>query len=69
VSMSTKAERLQQFTIVGAGVGRTGTTSLKEALEFLGFGPCYHMLEVFKYNEHYIWKSVADLKAQGRPVE
>ncbi len=34
--------------IIGAGFGRTGTLSLKLALEQLGFGPCYHMVEVFK---------------------
>jgi hypothetical protein len=34
--------------IVGAGLGRTGTMSLKLALEQLGLGPCYHMVEVFK---------------------
>lgn len=32
--------------IIGAGLGRTGTLSLKLALEHLGFGPCYHMLEI-----------------------
>jgi len=32
--------------IIGAGFGRTGTASLKAALEHLGFGPCYHMFEV-----------------------
>ncbi len=32
--------------IIGAGLGRTGTTSLKVALEELLGGPCYHMLEV-----------------------
>ena len=34
--------------IVGAGFGRTGTTSLKMALEQLGLGPCFHMFEVRK---------------------
>lgn len=33
--------------VIGAGVGRTATFSLKFALEHLGFGPCYHMSEVF----------------------
>lgn len=33
--------------IIGAGFGRTGTKSMKLALEHLGFGPCYHMHEVF----------------------
>jgi hypothetical protein len=32
--------------VVGAGLGRTGTLSLKFALEQIGFGPCYHMTEV-----------------------
>jgi hypothetical protein len=32
--------------IIGAGLGRTGTTSLKLALEELLGGRCYHMLEV-----------------------
>lgn len=34
--------------IIGAGFGRTGTKSLKVALEELGFGKCYHMEEVMK---------------------
>jgi hypothetical protein len=33
--------------VVGAGVGRTGTHSLKVALEQLLDAPCYHMIEVF----------------------
>ncbi len=32
--------------VIGAGLGRTGTASLKVALEQLGFGRCYHMGEV-----------------------
>lgn len=32
--------------LIGAGLGRTGTLSLKVALEHLGFGPCYHAMEV-----------------------
>jgi hypothetical protein len=33
--------------VIGAGFGRTGTMSMKQALERLGFGPCHHMEEVF----------------------
>jgi len=33
--------------VVGAGLGRTGTHSLKIALEQLLGAPCYHMLETF----------------------
>ena len=36
------------LSVIGAGFGRTGTLSLKLALEQLGFGPCHHMVEVFK---------------------
>jgi len=32
--------------VVGSGFGRTGTLSLKLALEELGFGPCHHMSEL-----------------------
>lgn len=38
--------------VVGAGFGRTGTETLKNALEILGFGPCYHMFEIDKHPEH-----------------
>lgn len=34
--------------VIGSGFGRTGTMSLKLALEQIGLGPCYHMVEVFK---------------------
>lgn len=34
--------------VIGAGLGRTGTMSLKLALEQLGFGPCHHMTELAK---------------------
>jgi hypothetical protein len=37
------------LSVVGAGLGRTGTMSLKLALEHVGFGPCYHMKEVFEH--------------------
>jgi len=34
------------MNVIGAGVGRTATYSLKLALNHLGFGPCHHMEEV-----------------------
>lgn len=40
------------LSVIGAGFGRTGTLSLKLALERLGFGPCYHMLEVLENPAH-----------------
>ena len=35
--------------VIGAGLGRTGTRSLKVALEQLGFGPCHHMQELIEH--------------------
>ncbi|MFQ5665800.1 MAG: sulfotransferase family protein [Candidatus Binatia bacterium] len=38
--------------VIGAGLPRTGTMSLKTALERLLGAPCYHMVEVFAHPEH-----------------
>ena len=35
--------------VIGAGLGRTGTLSLKLALEHIGFGKCYHMSEMMAH--------------------
>ena len=45
--------------VIGAGFGRTGTMSLKAALESVGY-PCYHMVECFpKGPEHWkLWEQV-----------
>jgi len=39
---------IMALKILGAGFGRTGTHSLKLALDILGFGPCHHMSEIRK---------------------
>jgi hypothetical protein len=47
--------------VVGAGLGRTGTHSLKIALEQLLGGPCYHMIEVFEHPDHVpLWQQAVD---------
>jgi hypothetical protein len=38
--------------LIGAGFGRTGTMSIKSALEQLGYGPCYHMKITLKRYHH-----------------
>lgn len=38
--------------VVGAGLGRTGTASLKQALQRLLDAPCYHMQEVIEHLDH-----------------
>src|ERR1700752_4054595 len=54
------------LSVIGAGFGRTGTMSLKLALEQLGLGPCYHMIEVFKNPKAPgYWEAAA----HGQPVE
>jgi hypothetical protein len=45
--------------VIGAGFGRTGTLSLKTALEELGFGPCYHMTELFDNPNHAVFWDAA----------
>jgi hypothetical protein len=52
--------------VVGAGLGRTGTTSLKFVLERLLGAPCYHMIEVFGHPEHVpLW----DAAMRDQPVD
>lgn len=47
--------------VIGAGLGRTGTMSLKTALEQLGQGPCHHMIEVFAHmpTQAPFWRAAA----------
>jgi hypothetical protein len=52
--------------VIGAGLGRTGTLSLKAALEELGFAKCYHMVEVFaRPDDARTW----DAAVRGEPVD
>jgi len=52
--------------VIGAGLGRTGTTSLKLALERLGFVRCHHMTEFIAHPETAPdWNRAA----QGEPVD
>lgn len=47
--------------VIGTGVGRTGTLSLKLALVQLGFGPCHHMTEVMAHMPRQLplWQAAA----------
>ena len=52
--------------VIGAGLGRTGTLSLKAALEELGFAKCYHMLEVLtRKNDAKAW----DAASRGKSID
>ena len=54
------------LAIIGSGFGRTGTASLKRALEMLGFGPCHHMEEVLAHPEQVAYWQAA---IAGEPVD
>jgi Sulfotransferase domain len=55
--------------VVGTGLGRTGTMSMKLALEQLGFGPCHHMVEVFAHMDSVpLWVAAAEGKPDWEAV-
>src|ERR1700733_3581945 len=47
-TVSVQQEITMALSVIGAGFGRTGTHSLKLALEMLGLGPCHHMSDVMQ---------------------
>ena len=60
--------RNRMLKVIGIGYPRTGTMSLKYALEELRLGPCYHMIEVFERpNDVSFWELA--LASQGTDVE
>src|SRR5690348_16457375 len=55
-----------KLKIIGVGVGRTGTLSLKVAVEQLGFGPCFHGSHVLDHPDRLaLWHAAAE----GKPVD
>ena len=51
------------ISLIGAGYGRTGTLSLKSALETLGYNKCHHMIEVIRNpGEPEKWVQAIDAK-------
>jgi hypothetical protein len=56
--------------IIGAGFGRTGTLSLREALVRLGFAPCDHMRENFEHPQRFVlWAEALRRKTAGEPID
>ena len=51
--------------VIGAGLGRTGTMSLKVALTQLGLGPCYHMIDVWAHMPESL--ALWEAAARGEP--
>jgi len=48
------------LSVIGAGFGRTGTASMKSALELLDIGPCHHMKEVTTPEQTTYWLAAAE---------
>jgi hypothetical protein len=58
------------IAVIGAGFGRTGTASLKQALEDLGCGPCDHMHDNFDHPERFaLWSDAMRRKDAGEPID
>ena len=55
--------------VIGCGIGRTGTTSLKKAFEILYGKPCFHMTEVFKTKSFDFWARAGNRKEKISPEE
>jgi hypothetical protein len=56
--------------VIGAGFGRTGTLSLREALVRLGFGPCDHMTENFEHPSRFaLWEEARARERAGEPID
>ena len=50
--------------LIGAGMPRTGTLTQKMALEMLGLGPCYHMVDVLAdLDQAALWEQALDGEA------
>jgi hypothetical protein len=56
--------------VIGAGFGRTGTASLRQALQRLGFDPCDHMHENFDRPERFpLWDEAVRRKDAREPID
>src|SRR5262249_55477561 len=61
LARSRTDEENMTLQVIGAGFGRTGTKSVKVALERLGLGKCYHMEELAKNRRHLVrWAEIAE---------
>jgi len=55
-----KRSSVSTILVIGAGLPRTGTMSLAQALQTLLGGECYHMKSVFELNDAQFWLSLHD---------
>lgn len=71
MSLTARSETNEPATLklIGVGFGRTGTISLRSALEAIGYGPCYHMKELYDRPERLPrWQQAVDGRRPWRDV-
>lgn len=58
------------LAVIGAGFGRTGTLSLRAALERLGVDPCDHMEHTLAQPERVaLWQDATARRRDGKPID
>lgn len=59
------------LVVIGAGLARTGTSSLKDALELLYQEPCYHMSELLDKHPNHgkLWSQLFDMLGEDRNAQ
>ncbi|KAA0192572.1 TPR repeat-containing protein [Fasciolopsis buskii] len=59
------------LVVIGAGLARTGTSSLKDALELLYQEPCYHMSELLDKHPNHgkLWSQLFDVLGEDRNAQ
>ncbi len=64
-----KLDKKVDLVVIGAGLPKTGTSSLRAAFDILYPGYCYHMNDVFQGppSEAPFWKSVLEADFEQRP--
>lgn len=64
----TQCKREVPMRVLCLGPGRTGTDSMRVALEMLGFASCYHGYSGVHENppDNYMWKRALDWKIDGK---
>ncbi len=69
MTTAQQPRRQPGLELIGVGFGRTGTISLRSALETLGCQPCYHMKELYDRPERLTrWREAAEGRGSWRDV-